>query len=179
MAAVAGGAGIAGVGWQLWAQRPLASGPAARSDDLDRLLWSRHFEQPGGGSLVMAQQRGRPLLLNFWATWCPPCLAEMPLLDRFHQANRGAGWQVVGLALDAQAMVQRFLAERPVGFPVGLAGVDGIALARSLGNAGGQLPFTVVFGSDGRVHERKLGVVTPDDLSRWVANLGRAATAGR
>lgn len=179
MATVAGGAGVAGVGWQLWPQRPVSGAPAARGDDLDRLLWARRFEQPGGGSLVMAQQRSRPLLLNFWATWCPPCLAEMPLLDRFHRAHRDAGWQVIGLALDGQAMVQRFLAERPVGFPVGLAGADGIALARSLGNDGGQLPFTVVLGSDGKVYERKLGVLTPTDLSRWAADLGHPATPGR
>lgn len=154
--AAAGGAGMA-----LWRSRTPAEHAA---------LWALQFEQPGGGRLSMSTLRGRPLLLNFWATWCPPCVAELPLLDRFHRAQQSRGWQVVGLAVDQLAAVSAFLQKRPVGFVIGLAGLDGIELARSLGNtAGGGLPFTAVFDSAGRLIDRKLGVVTEDELQRWVA----------
>ena len=60
-----------------------------------------------------------------------------------------------------------FLAQRPVGFAIGLAGMAGVDLSRNLGNAGGALPFTVVFDRAGGLIERKLGVIEPHDLQRW------------
>jgi hypothetical protein len=79
---------------------------------------------------------------------------------------------VVGLAIDSPTPVREFLARRPVGFPIGLAGLAGTDLSRTLGNANGSLPFTVVVGSDGRVIERKLGALSPADLARWAETGG-------
>ena len=73
----------------------------------------------------------------------------------------------VGLAVDRRAPVLAFLQHQPVGFDLGLAGLEGIALARSLGNAGGGLPFTIALNKRGGVIERKLGALAPADLSRW------------
>ncbi|MBC7717365.1 MAG: TlpA family protein disulfide reductase, partial [Pseudorhodobacter sp.] len=81
----------------------------------------------------MADLRGKPLLLNFWATWCPPCVKEMPLLDAFYQTHRARGWQVVGLAVDSPTPVRAFLERVPVSFPIGLAGMEGSELSRALG----------------------------------------------
>ena len=61
-----------------------------------------------GGKLALANFLGKPLLVNFWATWCPPCVKEMPLLDRFAQEQRAAAWQVVGLAIDKIEPVREF-----------------------------------------------------------------------
>ncbi len=115
----------------------------------------------------MAALRGRPLLLNFWATWCPPCVAELPLLDQFQRDQPANGWRVAGLAVDNLVPVTAFLAKRPVSFAVGLAGMDGIELARTLGNTGGALPFTVIFDRHGQLVQRKLGAIEPRDLKRW------------
>ena len=65
--------------------------------------------------------------------------------------------------------MRKFLARLPLDFPVGLAGLGGSELGRSLGNLTGGLPFTVVFGAEGRVLHRKMGQVTPQDLQKWVA----------
>lgn len=131
-------------------------------------LWQMEFPTPAGPVLQVKALRGKPVLLNFWATWCPPCIDELPLLSSFFQENSSKGWQVVGLAVDQLAPVQRFLAQSPVSFPVALAGNVGIELGRSLGNVSGGLPFTVVLGSDGRVVHRKMGRVSPSDLQAWV-----------
>jgi thiol-disulfide isomerase/thioredoxin len=163
VAVAAAGAGIA---WSL--RRPDGARAA------EEAMWGMTFERPDGATLNLATLRGQPLLLNFWATWCPPCVKEMPLLDSFHKQTQRQGWQLVGLAVDAPAPVQDFLRRTPVGFPIGVAGMAGIQLSRSLGNHNGLMPFTVVFARDGRVHARKLGAIEPADLERWRDRLSPA-----
>lgn len=160
--AVAGAAALAGVGlaWRRYQ-------PQTMSPDAESALWQLQFATLGGNLLNMASLRGRPLLLNFWATWCPPCVEELPLLSRFYRENSANGWQVLGLAVDQLDPVRHFLAKTPVTFPVALAGVSGMEIGRSLGNLSGGLPFTVVLGSDGQVAHRKMGKVSPENLRAW------------
>jgi thiol-disulfide isomerase/thioredoxin len=123
------------------------------------------FDTPTGGApLAMKALQGRPLLLNFWATWCPPCVEELPMLNAFYRENASKGWQVVGLAIDQPSSVRKFLDRLPLDFPVGLAAWRSTELGVVLGNLTGGLPFTVVLGQGGRVLHRKMGQVTPDDL---------------
>lgn len=163
VAGVAAAAATAGAGLAVWRKRSVPGGAE---------LWSLQFARPDGGQMTLGAFRGRPLLLNFWATWCPPCVGELPLLDRFHRSQPPNGWQVVGLAVDNLAPVVGFLAKRPVAFAIGLAGMGGIELARTLGNTGGALPFSVVFDRSGRSVQRKLGVIEPADLQKWVEAVG-------
>jgi thiol-disulfide isomerase/thioredoxin len=115
----------------------------------------------------MASFQGKPLLLNFWATWCPPCIEELPLIDAFWRKNTAIGHQVVALAIDQPSAVRKFLSKQALGFPVGLAGLEGTQLAKSLGNAVGGLPFTVFFKADGSIWRQKMGQLTSDDLMQW------------
>ena len=158
-AGVAAAAALGGAGLAWWRLQPRAV----------QALWTQAFDTPEGAQLAMGAFAGKPLLLNFWATWCPPCVEELPLLNTFHRENKANGWQVVGLAIDQPSSVRKFLARLPLDFPVGLAGLGGSELGRSLGNLTGGLPFTVVFGAEGRVLHRKMGQVTPQDLQKWVA----------
>ena len=160
---VAAAAAVGGLGWAGWRDRQ-----AAELSETAGGVWDLRFPQPGGGELVMQALRGRPLVLNFWATWCPPCVKEMPDLDRFQRQFAAQGWQVVGLAIDAPTAVREFLARTPVGYPLGLAGLDGTALSRRLGNEGGALPFTVVFNAQGKVVQRKLGESSLEQMQAWV-----------
>lgn len=162
---VAAAALAAGAGWAWWRHR-LAEPSSPALDG----LWSQAFAAPGGQAEVRMQAfQGKPLLLNFWATWCPPCVEELPMLNQFYEAQRAKGWQVVGLAVDQDAAVQRFLQRTPLNFPVGIAGMSGTQLTRDLGNSAGGLPFTVVFGRQGNVQHRKMGQLLASDLQNWAS----------
>ncbi|ART55959.1 redoxin [Acidovorax carolinensis] len=163
-AGVAAAAAVGGAGLAWWRLQPHAVQEGAA-----QALWAQAFYTPDGARLAMESFAGKPLLLNFWATWCPPCVDELPMLNNFYRENKASGWQVVGLAIDQPSSVRKFLARLPLDFPVGLAGLGGSELGRSLGNLTGGLPFTVVFSGDGRVAHRKMGQVTPEDLKTWSA----------
>lgn len=168
--AVAGAAALGGAGLGWWRLRaPAGDG----GDAAGAALWRMAFPPPGGGAPVALRSfAGRPLLLNFWATWCPPCVQELPLLDAFYREHAASGWQVLGLALDQDAAVRRFLQRLPLQFPVLLAAAGGADLARSLGNLSGGLPFSVVLGAAaGRVLARRMGPLSAQDLRLW-ARLG-------
>lgn len=164
---VAAGAGAlaAGIGWQVWQRgRPAGDGDA----DALQTFWGLEWPTPSGASLAMAPLRGRPLVINFWATWCAPCVKEMPELDRFARTFSGQGWQVLGVAIDQLPAVQAFLQRTPVGFPIVVADTaDGLAWIRRLGNSNGGLPFSVQVGADGRVVRRKSGPTDFDELAGW------------
>lgn len=134
---------------------------------VETAFWQQQFSQLNGSMLSMSAFKGKPLVLNFWATWCPPCIAELPLLSAFFLETAANSWQVVGLAVDQPSSVKRFLVENPLSFPVALAGAEGTDLSRSLGNLSGGLPFTVVFGPAGDIVHRKIGRLSPADLDDW------------
>lgn len=161
-AGVAGAAALGGAALAWWKFQPHAIQSGA-----EQALWSQEFERPEGGTVALKSMAGKPLLVNFWATWCPPCVEELPLLNAFWREHAANGWQVLGLAIDQPSAVRKFLARLPLEFPVGLAGLGGTELGRSLGNLTGGLPFTVVLGSNGRVLHRKMGQVTAQDLQGW------------
>ena len=155
-------AALAGAGLAWWRYAPAPSTPGVEAQ-----LWELEFDTPSGNRLALRSLRGRPLLINFWATWCPPCVEELPLLDAFYQENRSKGWQVLGIAVDKLAPVQAFLGRQPLAFPVALAGMDGLTLSKNLGNQVGGLPFTVLLGAGGTILNRKIGKLSEHDLALW------------
>ncbi len=161
VAVVAVGAGLGGAWWREHKT------PGAAGERMDEAFWSRTFTRPEGGEVRMADLKGKPVLLNFWATWCPPCIEELPMIDRFYKDHAANGWQVVGLAIDQPTAVRKFLEKLPVTFPVGLAGLEGTDLVKQLGNSAGGLPFTLVLSAEGTIAARKMGKLEPADLEAW------------
>jgi len=169
--AAAVGLAFAGAGAGLVWRRSHQQAAALSAVEAD--FWRQQFRQPDDAMLSMASFRGKPLLVNFWATWCPPCVEELPLINAFYRQNASKSWQVLGLAVDQVAPVRRFLAQRPLDFPVALAGFPGVELSRALGNPKGSLPFSVVFDASGAIVYRKLGKLADVDLQA----IGRLAVA--
>jgi thiol-disulfide isomerase/thioredoxin len=160
---VAAAAVAAGAWWRLGG----AGGAGAGGEALDNAFWAQDFDRPDGGQLALASLRGKPTIVNFWATWCPPCVDELPLLDRFFRENASNGWQVVGLAIDKPDAVRQFLGRIPLSFPIGMAGFQGIDWVKRLGNTDGGLPFSLLLDASGRLEARKMGQLTTDDLQKW------------
>lgn len=154
----------AGVAW-----RRTQPAPSAALDAAEATFWQLSLDAPDGRPVALAGFRGQPLLVNFWATWCPPCVEELPLLDRFHQQQKTKGWHMLGIAVDQPSSVRQWLQRSPLSFPVVLAGLQGTEMSKSLGNRAGGLPFSVLFGPQGQVLERKLGQMHAEDLQAWAA----------
>ena len=163
----AAAAGLAGAGASWFKHEPQTLTPSQTTAAQDA-LWALSFDTPDGQPQAMSSFRGKPLLLNFWATWCPPCVEELPLLDAFYREHKSKGWQVLGLAVDQPSAVRKWLQAKPLSFAVGMAGLNGTELSKSLGNLAGGLPFTVLFGAAGEVLHRKTGKVSKEDLAQWV-----------
>ena len=123
-----------------------------------------------GSPLPLSAFRGRPLLVNVWASWCPPCVEEMPELDAFSRQQGDNGIQVLGLALDTPEAVQAFLAQVPVHYPQAID-VPGPADASvALGNERGLLPYTVLIDAQGRLVRRRQGPFAAGEIAHWASN---------
>lgn len=114
-----------------------------------------------------AAYAGRPLLVNFWASWCGPCIEEMPELERYASAQGGSGVQVVGIALDDQAAVEAFLQRIPVTYPILLDQAGPADSSVRLGNPKGVLPYSVLVSADGRLLKQRIGPFTHGEIDAW------------
>jgi len=157
---LAAGLGVA-VNW--WRTRP-----AKPADNASAALFAASFPDPDGRQQPLEQWRGRPLVVNFWATWCPPCVEEMPALQEVRDAYRGRGVEVIGVGIDNAGKIAEFRQKHGITLPLLVAGAGGSELNRALGNPGGALPFTVLISADGQVRERHLGQVSPAQLRQWL-----------
>ncbi|HSC00611.1 MAG TPA: TlpA disulfide reductase family protein [Burkholderiaceae bacterium] len=170
LGATVGAAAAAAGGTIAWWRHRLSTQDARAAE----ALWSLRFERPSGGVLAMADFRGKPLVINFWATWCVPCVRELPALQRFAREHAAQGWQVIALAVDQPVPVLEFIARFKLELTVAMAGVEGLEWQRAIGNTAGGLPFSVVLDPSGRVRQRRLGESHYDELVRWAAEIAKA-----
>ena len=155
VAALAAGLGAV-AGWQRL--RPGDAGDAAVG-----LLLGQTLPDSSGTPLPLARFAGLPLVVNFWATWCPPCIEEMPELSELHRELAPKGLAMLGIGIDTAAKIADFAAKKPVSYPLVVAGMGGTEIGRRFGNKAGVLPFTVLIGRDGRIAHRLVGRV---DIAR-------------
>lgn len=126
---------------------------------------------PEGGRITLAEFRGQWVVVNFWATWCPPCLEEMPELDEFHRTHAEHGRSVIGVnfetlpADELQAFIGAHFGE--LAFPIALSGARPLAGFTLLG-----MPTTFIIDPDGRIVDTHLGKVDRALLERRLELLG-------
>jgi thiol-disulfide isomerase/thioredoxin len=119
----------------------------------------------------LKQWRGKVVVLNFWAPWCPPCREEMPDFISLQDKHRERGLVFIGVALDEKIKVQAFADEIGVNYSILLGEMEAVDLARKIGNRLGGLPFTVVIDRNGRIVASEVGGLTLARLEKIVLPL--------
>ena len=114
----------------------------------------------------LADWKGKLIVLNFWATWCPPCRTEIPSFIELQQQYASAGLQFIGIAIDNEVSVQQFSMQMGINYPILIAQTQGIELARQYGNLSGALPFSVLISPEGTVLARHTGILEAEDIIR-------------
>jgi len=147
--------------------QPAPGLPVAESDDL---VGQRRpdftLADSGGGRVSAADFDGHAWLLNFWATWCTPCVEEMPMLSRLQQDYRHQGLRVVGIALDDAEKASEFAAGLSIAYPILVGLTDVMLVGRQYGNRAGMLPYSVLIDADGIIRWAHLGALTRKDLDQ-------------
>ncbi len=170
------GAAIFGQHWLVGTNfDPLTPARGGRADTLP------DFRLPdlAGREIASSSWAGKVLVINYWASWCPPCVREMPTLIRAQQAYDPGQFQVVGIAIDTQEAVEHFLVDHPVNYPILVGNVDSVEMSRRLGNRMHGIPFTVIFDRHGRRTFSQVGEVTATTLQAELATLLPPPTPGQ
>jgi thiol-disulfide isomerase/thioredoxin len=134
-------------------------------------LYAQSLNDLAGKPQSLARWQGKPLLVNFWASWCAPCVQEMPELSALAAADGGKRFNVIGIGIDSPANLVQFTQKTKVSYPLYVGGMGATDLARGLGNANGGLPYTVLVGADGKVIKTYLGKLKFDQLKADLARL--------
>jgi thiol-disulfide isomerase/thioredoxin len=134
-------------------------------------LLGQTFSDSAGKPQALSQWQGKPLVVNFWAPWCAPCVREMPELDAFAKEMQAKQVSVIGIGIDSPSNIAQFAGKLKISYPLYVAGMSGTDLAREFGNEAGGLPYTVLIGADGQVKKTYLGTIKFDQLRADLAKL--------
>ncbi len=124
-----------------------------------------------GNQHAISEWQGKIRVINFWATWCPPCLKEMPEFIALQEQYAAKGLQFIGIAIDDQEPVEKYLASTKVNYPILIGDVTGIALAHQLGNIVDAVPFTVIVNQQGQIIHRQPGEFSKEEIMKIITPL--------
>jgi len=136
-------------------------------------FFATRLNDSDGKMQAMSQWRGKTLVINFWATWCPPCREEMPAFSRLQTKYAANGVQFVGIALDTPENVSAFVKNVTATYPLLLAESEGMEMTQQLGNSRLALPYTLVLGPDEKPRLVRLGKLAERDLDGLLAKITR------
>lgn len=163
---------LAAAGWYT-AQILQQPGPARiqYAGDGAKTLPAFSFTDLGGELRNSDEWNNKVLVVNFWATWCPPCREEMPLFVNMQEQYAEKGLQFVGIAIDDPALVQDFVDVYDIPFPIMIGGADAIQLSNTMGNRFESLPFTAIYDRKGNMRHIQAGLMTKEILEKQLIPL--------
>ncbi len=154
--------------------RSLSSSPLDKekaSEESQRKLTEFSLPDLSGKPHNIKEWQGKVLVINFWATWCPPCLKEMPEFEALQTEYGKKGLQFIGIALDDADPVKEFIASKLITYPILLGEDQGTKLAHDLGNIVNTVPFTVIVNKQGLVVKSHMGELTREQLLEIITPL--------
>ena len=150
LGAAAGGGGF--VAWTAWQERGPETRPEFTLPDLE------------GEERSISEWDGHLVVLNFWGSWCPPCVQEIPMFMELQDEYEEQGVRFVGVAMDREDDAREFYAEFEVNYP-SLIGVQAVSeILETYGNSSGTLPYTVIINEDGHIVHRFAREITREEL---------------
>jgi len=154
---------VAGVLTSQWIYKAgLASDPAIKA------FFANPWQTPDGKAVDTEQWRGKVLVVNFWASWCPPCVEEMPTLDALQEEFKNQNVLFVGIGIDSPSNIRQFLEMTPVSYPIVIGGLEGSNLSKQMGNSQGALPYTIIINTQGKSTSSKLGKISEEELRKAI-----------
>jgi len=134
-------------------------------------LYATSLADAQGHLQALSQWRGQYLVVNFWATWCAPCVAEMPQLDRLQRQFAGRNVTIVGIGMEGEQQVREFRDRLGLGLTLLAGGYSALSLARDFGDDQGVLPYTVLLSTKGEVLHSQAGALQPGQMQAWLTGL--------
>lgn len=139
--------------------------------DASSTLFNASFDDLNGKKQPLSQWRGKVLVVNFWATWCPPCRTEIPEFIKLQDKYGKQGLVFIGIAIDQKDKVQAYSDEMGINYPVLLGEMEAISLSRQVGNRLGGLPYTLIVDRHGKITTSLIGGITEAKLDQLLAPL--------
>jgi thiol-disulfide isomerase/thioredoxin len=134
-------------------------------------LWRAELKDLQGQPFKMDALKGRPVVVNFWASWCGPCIEEMPDFQRASQTVKGKKVAFVGIGIDYAKNMLPFADKLGITYLLLESGAQGLDLVKAAGNRAGALPYTVILNAKGEVVATKLGKLEYNELTKLLADL--------
>jgi thiol-disulfide isomerase/thioredoxin len=154
---------VAGVLTSQWIYKTgLASDPAIKA------FFANPWQTADGKPVDTEKWRGKVLVVNFWASWCPPCVEEMPTLDALQGEFKDQNVLFVGIGIDSHSNIRQFLEMTPVSYPIVIGGLEGSNLSKQMGNSQGALPYTIIINAQGKATSSKLGKISEEELRKAI-----------
>jgi len=159
---------LAGIAGYLFSRKqhasPASQPPTASAQSSVNTLMDIQFATSTGQWQKLAAWKGKVLVVNYWATWCPPCREEMPMFSALHEKYQANGVQFVGIGIDSVDKIREYQMSEKIAYPLLVGTLDAMRNSQSLGNTAQALPFTVLINRQGQLDTVKLGKLTEAEL---------------
>ncbi len=154
----------------LTTQSPQAEPQKTSTVDSLKTLPELNYPDLQGNRRSASEWQGKIVILNFWATWCPPCRKEIPHFIEVQTAHKDTT-QFIGVAVDDKEAVAEFADIMGINYPTLLGDMDAIGISKQLGNSFSGLPFTAIFDQNGQLVHYQIGEITREELETKISQL--------